>query len=259
MASGRLIPYDAGRMGTTMELLGLRIGYLSVDALVKRINRNRASGNSEFLATLDVLGLDRALQDHQYASALQDAGLILLDGAGLILAARLLDVVPPPRFPGADVFDRLVETAPEQNWRIFLYGARPGVAETLAGILRRRHPGVTICGVLDGYGDPDCAVEIIQRCQPDLLFVALGAPAQEIFLACNHSRLNTPLAIGVGGTFDVRTGLLRRAPRFMQRAGLEWLFRLLQEPTRIFRIRRIPLFFLQLLVHRWNGTMPRVH
>jgi N-acetylglucosaminyldiphosphoundecaprenol N-acetyl-beta-D-mannosaminyltransferase len=148
---------------------------------------------------------------------------------------------------------KIAERAAVTGWKLFLLGAAPGIAEKTADVLRGRYPGVNIVGVYSGSPAPDEEDSIVERVNAsgaDILFVAYGAPEQDKWIARNTPRLRVKMAMGVGGSFDFIAGILPRAPLWMQRWGLEWLYRLYLQPRRIRRMMRIPRFILAVLVRR---------
>ncbi len=192
-----------------------------------------------------------ASEDHpDLGRAFGEAALVIPDSAGVSLAARIRGRPLPQKIPGIDLTDHLCRRAAEKGWRVFFLGAAPGVAEAAARNLAGRHPGLRVAGVRDGYfseREEPAVVETISRAAPDLLFVAMDTPRQDVWIHRRLDRLNCKVAMGVGGTFDVLSGRLRRAPAWMREAGLEWLFRLIQEPRRLWRMRRLPLFLWKVL------------
>ncbi len=141
------------------------------------------------------------------------------------------------------MMDRLCEVAARKGYSVYLIGAEPGVAEEAAQEMQRRYPGLRIAGIQHGYFTPDeepAVVKAIADAKPDLLFVAFGAPRQEKWIRKYMDELGAPVAIGVGGSFDVFAGRTERAPAWMQRAGLEWMWRVLKEPKRIKRLGALP-------------------
>ena len=159
--------------------------------------------------------------------------VVSADGQSVVWAGRVLGVRLPERVTGIDLMERLLERASAEGWRIYLLGARPEIVAAVAGKVSRT---VQVAGWQDGYwgeDEDDSVVEEIARSGADILFVALPSPQKELWIAPRLQRLGVPLCIGVGGSFDVLAGVRRRAPMWMQRAGLEWLFRLAQEPRRL--------------------------
>lgn len=166
------------------------------------------------------------------------AGLVLPDGVGVLLASKLLGQPIKERVTGSDFINNLSELAARKGWRIYFLGAEEGVAKRAAEILRGRHPGLQIVGIRHGYFSEDeegMIVEDIIAKGPDILIVCLGAGKQEMFIERNLRRMNIPLSFGNGAAFDFVAGKVRRAPKWMQLIGLEWFFRLLQEPKRLWK------------------------
>ena len=156
----------------------------------------------------------------------------------------------PTRVTGADGLLRIAERAADRGWRLFFLGAAPGVGERAATALRARYPGLRIVGTVSGSPAPaeeDALVEQINASGAELLFVAFGAPIQDKWIARNSTRLNVTMAMGVGGAFDFVAGETARAPRWLRRLGLEWLFRLIRQPWRWRRMMRLPRFVLAVL------------
>ena len=191
-----------------------------------------------------------AQHDDNFRHILQRAALSVADGVGMLWAARRKGVSIPTRVTGSDSLPRIAERAAEMGWRLFFLGAAPGVAEQAAAVLRARYPGLQIVGTMSGSpapGEEDDLVQQINDCDVDLLFVAFGAPNQDKWIARNSTRLQVAMAMGVGGAFDFVAGVIPRAPLWMRRLGLEWLFRLLRQPWRWRRMLRLPRFVLAVL------------
>ena len=168
---------------------------------------------------------------------LERADLVTADGMSVVWGARFAGGRLPGRVTGIDTMERLVARAAERGWRVFFLGAKQEAVEGAVASFRRAHPALQVAGFRNGYfrGKEAEVVEEVRAARPDLLFVALGSPAQEYFLADNLEALGVPFSLGVGGSFDHVAGLSRRAPRWMQRAGLEWAYRLASEPRRLWR------------------------
>ncbi len=194
-----------------------------------------------------------ARSDVNFRHILQRADLCVADGAGLLWAARRQGARLPGRITGADGLPLLAQRAALRGWRLYLLGAAPGVAERAAAALQKRFPGLQIAGCHDGNPaavEEDDIVARINASQADLLFVAWGAPRQEKWIARNLPRLQVGMAMGVGGTFDYVAGDVQRAPQWLRRRGLEWLFRLALQPWRLRRMTRLPRFVLAVLLER---------
>ena len=188
------------------------------------------------------------------AAAVDNADLVIADGIGVIYGARILKTPLVQKIPGIDFSARLMERMAGEGMSVFLFGARPGVADTAAQRLSEKFPGLRIAGTNDGYFDDDRPiVEKINAAAPDLLLVCLGAPKQELWMQQHRDELDVGLMIGAGGSMDVFAGMAERAPEKWQRAGLEWLYRLLKEPKRIGRMMKLPKFLLLVIGQRIRG------
>lgn len=192
-----------------------------------------------------------AQRDPAYAKAIEEAGLVVPDGIGVVLAARLKGLAIPERVAGYDLLQKLLVLAAAKEYRVFMLGAAPGVAERAAVLAEAAYPGLDVVGTADGYFKSDEEGDLIERISAlncDMLFCALGPPRPaEIWINAHLAELNVGIAMGVGGSFDVMTGKVTRAPLWMQRLGLEWLHRVIQEPRRIRRLMVIPKFMLAVI------------
>lgn len=186
-----------------------------------------------------------ARQEKAYEDILNAAGLVLPDGIGVVYAAKLLGCPLKERVPGIDFATGLLARLEETGGRLFLLGAKPGVAEQAAENLRKKYPKLIICGTNDGYfQDPAPVVEKIRAAQADVAFVCLGAPKQERWMAQHGPATGAHLMVGLGGVLDVYAGNVKRAPAIWQKLGLEWCYRLIHQPSRIGRMAKLPLFLV---------------
>lgn len=221
-------------MNASPRLLGVRVDPVSMAEAVDRIRAHLAGGPPGTVVTLNAVMLGRAARDERFRAIVNAAALVTPDGAGTLLVARILERRLPERVAGVDLTDRLCGMCARHGYRVFLLGAAPGVAEEAARRLAARHPGLVVAGTGHGYGaldDPALAARI-RRARPDLLVVALGSPRQEIWLDRWLPHTGARIGIGVGGALDVFAGRSPRAPEWMRRRGLEWLYRLLRQPRR---------------------------
>lgn len=183
--------------------------------------------------------------------ALEDASLVLPDGIGIIYGAKILGTPLKEKIPGIDFADDLMQCLSKQGGCVYLLGAKPGIAEMAGNNLAAKYPGLKIAGCSDGYFDDDQAViDEINRKKPDLLLVCLGFPKQEIWMHNNKGHLDVGLMAGLGGSLDVFAGVVERAPKNWQKLGLEWLYRLIKQPSRFGRMLRLPLFLLCVIKKR---------
>lgn len=266
---------DPGRAAPDqIEILGITVDAVLPAGVIARIDNylrsrpepadktteNASAANCTELfhiVTADSLALVRASEDERFRNSMRRAALVVPDGAGVVWAADFLGTPLPGRVPGVALVSQICATAGKADWKIFFLGGKPGIAEQAAGMLQKEH-GITVCGIEHGYFTPDSAeeevvLEKIATARPDIIFVALGVPRQEFFIARLRNCLKRGVAIGVGGSFDVISQTLPRAPYWMQRFGIEWLFRLWLEPRRFMRMLGIPLFVLQIFRHKWNA------
>lgn len=227
------------------EILGVRVDDASYDDLMEQVDAFVASGQPHQIVTLNAEMAVAAHDEASFARSLNSADLIVADSAGVALAARLLGHRLQGRVTGSDGIYFLAAHCALRGYRTFFLGAAPGVAEVVAERLTTANPGLRVAGAFAGSPRPEDEEEIIARVRsadPDLLLVAYGVPAEEKWIARNRERLGVPVMIGVGGTFDFVAGVRQRAPRWMRRWGLEWLYRLLREPWRWRRQLALPRF-----------------
>ena len=233
-----------------INILGVAFDALTLGEAEERADALLCSGAGGYIVTANPEIVLRCREDAAYAAAVNGAELVLADGVGDLCAARILGTPLPGRVAGADLVPRLLARLAERGGSVFLYGARPGVAERAGESLQSACPGLRIAGTENGYiSDETALLEALEREKPDLLLLGLGAPRQELWMAENRQR--TPaVMIGVGGLLDVFAGDIPRAPETWQRLGLEWLYRLLREPRRFKRVIRLPKILLLALRER---------
>ena len=226
-------------MPDAITLMGCRIDNLSMEETLDRIGEFIRSGQPHHHVVVNVDKLVKANRDPQLRRIINECALVNVDGMPVVWASRLLGKPLKARVAGIDLFEALMRRAGEAGWRVFLLGARNDVVLAVAETYRRRYPGLVVAGWRDGYwqgeNEEAAVAEQVRASRADLLFVAISSPKKEEFLGRWQERMRIPFAMGVGGTFDVAIGRVRRAPAWMQRAGLEWFYRFLQEPRRMFR------------------------
>lgn len=195
-----------------------------------------------------------ARQDGGFAKVLKEAALVIPDGIGVVYAAKILGRPLKGRVPGIEFAAALMERMAQTDKRLFLLGAKPGVAEQAAENLRTQYPGLVICGTHDGYFQEDGpVVEEIRQSGADAVFVCLGAPKQEKWIAAHGEETGAHLLVGLGGSLDVFAGQVKRAPEVFQKLGLEWFHRLCCQPSRIGRMAKLPLFLVSAVGARLKG------
>lgn len=221
------------------ELLGLAFDRVTMDMAVARcLDMCRAPRTSHLVVTANASHLCMMRHDPELALACHAGSLAVADGMSVVWALRALGQPVPERVAGVDLMARLLATAGQHRLRVYFLGAKREVVEALAEHCRAEYPGLEIAGFRDGYfGPADHAgiVEEIRASGAHMLFVGMPSPFKETWCARHSERLNVPVIMGVGGSFDVLAGYIRRAPRWMQSLGLEWVWRLLMEPRKLLK------------------------
>ena len=221
-----------------LEVLGCRVDNLTMDETLEVISGFIASGRPHQHVVVNVDKLVKARTDPELRRIVNECALINADGMPVVWASRLLGEPLKERVAGVDLFEALMRRSATSGWRVFLLGAKEEVVAAVRSIYETKYPGIVIAGHRNGYWKPEEEPEIaeeIRAARADILFVAISSPKKERFLARWQSHMRVPFAMGVGGTFDVAAGLVKRAPLWMQRSGFEWFYRFLQEPRRMFR------------------------
>lgn len=235
-------------MPKKVTILGVPVDAITMGEAVARIDGFIEKRTPVLVATANAEMLMRATHDGALRRILQGAAMVTPDGAGTVWAAHHLGHAMPERVAGYDMVQELMREAPAKHRRIFFFGSAPGVADKAKKKAEQLYPGIEIVGTRNGFftaADEPAIIEEIKAAHPDILLAALGVPKQEKWLAKHLSELSVPVAIGVGGTFDVMAGVMKRAPRWMQRAKLEWLFRGMMQPQRAGRLLALPRFVLK--------------
>ena len=240
-------------MADQVNILGVNVDAVTMAEAVAHVTAAMDVRANVMIATANAEMIMRATHDEELRDILNAAALVVPAGAGTVWAARHLGHAMPERVAGYDLAQELLRRAPAEGRRIYFFGAAPGVAEKAKEKAEQLYPGIEIVGVRNGFFSPaDNAAIIaeIRAARPDLLLVALGVPKQEKWIAAHLAALDVPAAIGVGGTLDVMAGVMKRAPYWMQKAKLEWLFRGLMQPKRAGRWLALPKFVLKVHASR---------
>jgi len=239
----------------TLFILGVNVHRVSHQQALALLDAFAASGKLHHIVTVNPEFCVQALTNADFRHVLNQADLALPDGVGLVWAAKLLGKPLKGRVSGVDVVASVASLAAGRGYRLFFLGAAPGVAEAAAKALEDRNPGLHVAGCYAGSPRPEEDDEIVARVnavRPHFLFVAFGAPQQDLWISRNQTQLQVAVAMGVGGSFDYISGRVSRAPAWMRRLGLEWLYRLLREPWRWRRMLRLP-YFVWLVLVQWLG------
>ena len=231
------------------EVLGVQLnGFRSYDDATETIRRRIQARRPTFCVAINPEKVYRSARDAKLRSALERADVRICDGIGVALASLLLERRRLPRCTGIELFMRLIKASAKEGWRIFLLGASPESNAAASRKLLADHPGLKIVGSQHGFfTDPAEVINKINQSGADLLFVAMGSPRQEFWIAENLPRLKPCLCMGIGGSLDVLSGTVTRAPALFSKTGTEWLYRLITQPSRIRRQLVLPLYMLDVL------------
>lgn len=228
-----------------IEILGIAFDNVTMDEAVDRALTLMEARSAAYVVTPNPEIVMSAREDPALALAIQNADMVLPDGVGVIYGGKILGTPLKEKVPGIDFASRVMERLAQRNGRVYLLGAKPGVAELAGENLQKQFPGLLIAGTCDGYFTDDAPIiDAINAARPDLLLVCLGSPKQELWMTQHAGRLNVGLMAGLGGSLDVFAGVVERAPERWQKLGLEWLYRLLKEPSRAGRMMKLPKFVL---------------
>jgi len=233
------------KLANRQSVLSVPIDVLTMEQALARIDALIHEREPRLVVTADASALMIAQEDPAFAKLLENAALVTPDGAGVVWALRRQGVRVPGRVSGVDLVDKICSRSADRGYRIFLLGAEPGVAELAAERLRLSHPGCNVVGTRHGFfpaESDELVAKEIAPFKPDVLFVAMGMPRQEQFISATMNIIRAPVGIGVGGSLDVLSGRAKRAPRWIQRLALEWLYRLIQDPKKFRKVKVLPAF-----------------
>lgn len=239
-----------------VDILGTEVDRVTLDELLKEIEGNIVDKTPQYIITSNVDYLILKRKDRKFEKTFNNATYIVPDGAPLIWASKFLGTPLEERITGTDILMGLSELSAKKGHSIFLLGGAEGVADKVAQVLQKKFPGLRVAGTYSPYFgfeedtvENDRIVRIIKETQPDILFAALGAPKGEKWIYDFYRSLGVPLSMNIGAVFDFVSGRIKRAPKWMQRIGFEWLWRLLKEPRRLWRrylLRDMTFFYLLL-------------
>jgi N-acetylglucosaminyldiphosphoundecaprenol N-acetyl-beta-D-mannosaminyltransferase len=241
---------SAGPVQAEISIAGIRIDNLTMSEAIEAIRDLLSRPQPHQICFVNPDCVNIAMSNPEYHACLSRAPLVLADGIGIKVAGKMLGITIKQNVNGTDLFPRLMESLQGTGFRVFLLGARPGVPELVAEWIARNAPGVEIAGVRNGYfgeGEADLVIREIRDARADLLLVAFGAPKQDLWLASRLAETGAKVGIGVGGLFDFYSGRIARAPVWMREIGMEWVFRFLQEPRRMWR-----RYFVGNVVFLWH-------
>ncbi len=243
-----------------INIRGVYFDNVTPEEASERVNcalaENKTEGKVFSVYTPNPEIVQLCIEQNEYYDVINSASMVVPDGIGVIKAAKILKTPLKARVPGIEVGERALCHAAERGYRVFFLGGKPSVAEEAAKKKREQYPKLNICGCSDGYfkkegAENDAVIEKINAAAPDLLFVCLGVPAQEKWIKDNGERLTSvKVCLALGGSLDVYSGNVKRAPKLFIKLNLEWFYRLLKEPKRIGRMMKLPKFLIGTLIHR---------
>lgn len=234
--------------------MGVGFDDLTMNEAVNKALEMLRSGQRGYIVTPNPEIIWLCREDAELKDIISRAALVLPDGIGVIYGARILGRPLKGKVAGIDFADKLMEELARADRSVFLFGAKPGIADMAAENLKAKHRGLVIAGTADGYFKDDAPIiEKINAAKPDLLLVCLGAPKQESWMQKHMEHLNVGLMAGLGGSLDVFSGTVERAPESWRKLHLEWLHRLVKEPRRITRMMKLPMFLFAVIGLRIRG------
>jgi N-acetylglucosaminyldiphosphoundecaprenol N-acetyl-beta-D-mannosaminyltransferase len=236
----------------SIDFFGITIVNKNIDELLETAEAFVGTGTTHLIVTLNGEMAARAFRDEEFLEIVQRADLVVADGVGIVWGARMLGTRIENRIPGIEFSLALLDLAQRKGYHVYFLGAKPEVVERAAANMQHRFPQLQLVGFHSGYFDAHeemLMLEDMRAKRIDLLLVGMGGGVQEKWIT-RHRDLGIPIAVGVGGTFDVWSGVVRRAPRFIQRTGTEWLYRLIVQPSRITRVGSIFYFMVRVLASR---------
>ncbi len=239
----------------TASILGVHFHAVTLQQAVEIAMSRLRARQKGYVVTPNPEIVDLCRQDREFMSVVNRATLVLPDGIGVIYAAKLLGEQLQGKVAGIDFAEALAAAMAREGMRLYLLGAKPGIAEKAGKKLCEKYPGLVLAGYHDGYfTDEQEAVDAVNDCGgADVVFVCLGAPKQEKFIAAHMEEIHATLFCGLGGSLDVFAGEAKRAPKLFIKLGLEWFYRLLKQPSRIGRMMKLPKFLLIVLWERLCG------
>ncbi len=233
------------------QILGVRYDNVTPQEAVALARELLAQKRPVYCVTPNAEMAYEALHDEDFRELLNGAALTLPDGAGVVLAGKIVKTPLRQKVAGVDFAQNLLEVLEQEGYRLYLLGGKPGIGELAAQKMLEKHPKLEICGIADGYFQDEAdAMAAVSAAKADVLFVCLGSPKQELFMRAHCGEGGVTLMVGLGGTLDSIAGTVRRAPKWMICLQLEWLYRLIKEPRRFKRMLRLPKYVFAALHSR---------
>lgn len=225
-------------MNNRISFFGVNLDILTMSETLKKISEFIESKQITQHVVVNVAKLVYAQKDKELRDIINTCPLINVDGAGVILGAKFLGVDIPERVAGIDLMDKLIEYSAQKGYKPYFFGAQEEIVKKVVDIYQEKYPQLQIAGYRNGYyneAEESELVENIKNSKADILFVAMGSPKKELFLSKYSKVMEVPFTMGVGGSFDVVAGKVKRAPLWIQKLHSEWLYRLIQEPRRMWK------------------------
>lgn len=228
-----------------IDVVGIPIENVTPEQAVQDVSAFLDKRENKIVVTPNAEILQLCVENEAAKQTVLQADYIVPDGIGVVRGAKMLGTPLKGKVAGCDLGWNLLDEIERKGKRLYLLGAKPGVAEQAAENMQAVHPNLIICGVADGYfKDDDAAAEKVRAADADALYVCLGVPRQEQWMVKYRDRLNVGVMMGLGGSMDVYAGTVKRAPKIFIKLGLEWLYRLMKEPWRLKRMMKLPQFFI---------------
>ncbi|MBQ3065471.1 MAG: WecB/TagA/CpsF family glycosyltransferase [Clostridia bacterium] len=239
-----------------IHVRGIPVNNVNLDEAFAAVCTLAKGDRCHMVCTPNAEIVQQCIEDADLAKLISSADLIIPDGAGVVLASKILGTPLKCKTPGCDLGEMIIKHAKENVFRVYFLGGKPGIAEAAEAKLREKYPDFRTVGTHDGYfkkegEENDAVIREINTAAPNILFVCLGVPAQEKWIAANADKLTTVrVALGLGGSLDSYAGTVKRAPKIFIRLNLEWFYRLCKQPSRIKRMMKLPKFILGTLWYR---------
>ncbi len=235
-----------------VQILGIDISKVTYIEAIENIARYIEEKKPVQIVTANAEIVFTASREQKLKDIVNNSAMVTADGIGVVHAAKIKGEPVPCKVAGVELTEKLLALSGQKNWKFYFLGGAPGVPEKAKSNLLQKYPDVQIVGTRNGYFTPDEEDEIIKDIiakKPDILFVALGFPKQELWIARNKDKINVPVSIGVGGSLDIFSGNKKRAPQLVQKLGIEFFYRFLQEPRRFRRYFALPKFIFAFFLH----------
>lgn len=233
------------------SILGINVCVTTYHDIINNIEKDISNNSKSLILAINPEKIMNSRKDQKLKRILEESTYPIPDGIGVVYASKIHKGNITSRITGIDLMNALILEASKKEYKVFLYGSKSEVLERTISTIKEKYPNIKIVGSINGYEkNQDRIINLINKSKPDILFVALGSPKQEYFIYDNYVKLNCKIFMGVGGAFDILSGKTKRAPEWMRKKGLEWLYRLFCEPQRIIRQIKLVPFLLLIIFSR---------